>query len=334
MQLKSPLVVIGLLGILAIGGYLGLHSAYPSPPILEKRAEGPVSPADLSEITGLAGSRDGHMLVTVNGNKTVSLWDAASGANLRAFESSPTEWIYAPTFSPDGSLLATPSSTPYTTSSGHLLLWDTATGQRLASVDDLSWSVCCASFNPAGTLIAVAGLTTLYLVDPSTRQIIRQAEMQHVANGVIQAIAFNPNGDLLATGKRNGKVELWQVPDLTLVRTFSVGPSLKPTPVSPEDAPAQPEARSVTFAHNLPRLAANNSEGSAFVWDLRTGREIVRYARLFRHSRKWLRFRSAGKLTVLYFGRCLAVNHRSRDPGNPATGREAPEGNGQCAEHS
>src|SRR5262249_27505489 len=134
-----------------------------------------------------------------------------------------------------------PSSTPYTTSSGHLLLWDTATGQRLASVDDLSWPVCCASFNPAGTLIAVAGLTTLYLVDPSTRQIIRQAEMQHVANGVIQAIAFNPNGDLLATGKRNGKVELWQVPDLTLVRTFSVGPSLKPTPVSPEDAPAQPE---------------------------------------------------------------------------------------------
>lgn len=160
------------------------------------------------------------------------------------------------------------------------------TGQRLASVDDLSWSVCCASFNPAGTLIAVAGLTTLYLVDPSTRQIIRHSEMQHVANGVIQGIAFNPNGDLLATGKRNGKVELWQVPDLTLVRSFSVGPSLKPTPVSPEDAPAEPEARSVTFAHNLPRLAANNSEGSAFVWDLHTGKEIVRYAYDYSDTRR------------------------------------------------
>lgn len=136
IQLKSSLVVIGLLGILAIGGYLGLHSAHPSPPIVEKRAEGPAGPADLSEITGLAGSRDGHMLVTVNGNKTVSLWDAASGTNLRTFESSPTEWIYAPTFSPDGSLLATPSSTPYTTSSGHLLLWDTARGS-----DSPAWMI-------------------------------------------------------------------------------------------------------------------------------------------------------------------------------------------------
>jgi len=83
---------------------------------------------------------------------------------------------------------------------------------------------------------------------------------------------------LLATAKRNGKVELWQVPDLTLVRAFSVGPSQQPAPISPEDAPADPQAMSVTFAHNFPRLAANNSEGSVFVWDLNTGEEIVRYA--------------------------------------------------------
>jgi WD40 repeat protein len=72
-------------------------------------------------------------------------------------------------------------------------------------------------------------------------------------------------------------VELWQVPDLKLVRTFFVGPSLQPAPRSPDDAPAEPQAVSVTFAHNVPRLAANNSEGSIFVWDINTGKEIVRY---------------------------------------------------------
>jgi WD40 repeat protein len=276
MGVKS-LVAFGVAVILGVAGYLALHGAHSSPAVAEKQAEGPVGLPEITAISGLARSRDGHILATVDDNKTVALWDAASGTNLRALESSQTEWIYAPAFSPDGSLLATPSSTPYTSSGGHLLLWDPATGQRLTSVDDLSWPVCCASFNSEGTLIAVAGNTTLYLVDPSTKQIIRQAEMEHVVNGVIQAVEFNPKGDLLATAKRNGKVELWQVPDLKLIRAFSVGPSLRPAPVSPEDAPAAPQAVSVTFAHNFARLAANNSEGSVFVWDLNTGQEIVRY---------------------------------------------------------
>jgi WD40 repeat protein len=175
-------------------------------------------------------------------------------------------------------LLATVSNTPRNfQSSGHLLLWEPATGQRLASVDNLSWPICCASFNPAGTLIAVAGNTTLYLVDASTRQVTQQVEMERVVNGVIEAMAFNPSGDLLATAKRNGKVELWQVPDLHPVRSFSVGPSLRRTSASPDDAPANPQAVSVTFAHNLPLLAANNSEGSVFVWDTNAGKEMVRY---------------------------------------------------------
>src|SRR5207244_7717505 len=69
----------------------------------------------------------------------------------------------------------------------------------------------------------------------------------------IQAMEFHANGDLLATAKRNGKVEVWQVPHLNLVRTFSVGPSLQPRPASPDDAPPDPQGVSVTFAHNLPR---------------------------------------------------------------------------------
>ena len=141
-----------------------------------------------------------------------------------------------------------PSSTTFE-SSVHLSFWDPSTGQRQAIVDVPSWPVCCASFNPAGSLNAVAGYTTNYLVDPSTREIILKAEMEHVTNGTIQAMEFSSNGDLLATAKRNGKVEVWQVPDLKLVRTFSVGPSLRPAPASPDDAPPEPQGVSVTFAH-------------------------------------------------------------------------------------
>jgi WD40 repeat protein len=280
MQLKSIFLVVGLLGILGITGYFALRNAHASPVVVtEKRAVVTLeSPAE-GAFSGLARSRDGHLLAIVKDNKQIGTWDSrwGTGTNVRVLESSGKEWLYSPTFSPDGSLLATPSNTPNLQNSGHLLLWDPAAGQRLASVDNLSWPLCCAIFNPAGTFIAVAGNTTLYLVDPSTREITQQVEMERVVNGVIEAMAFNPKGDLLATAKRNGKVELWQVPNLNLVRTLSVGPSLRSSPASSYDTPAHPQAVSVTFAHNVPRLAANNSEGSVFVWDVNTGKEIVRY---------------------------------------------------------
>jgi len=266
---------------MAVLGIAGCH-ALPKV-ITEKQLEITLESTDeLSAggaFSGLARTPDGRVLAVNKDNKKTGLWHSGQETkDVRVLETGENEWVYSPTFSPDGSLLATVSNTPRDfQSSGHLLLWDPATGQRLASVDNLSWPICCASFNPAGTLIAVAGNTTLYLVDASTREIVKQVEMARVVNGVIQTIAFNPNGDLLATGKRNGKVELWQVPSLTLVRPFSVGPSLQVTSGYPDDAPAQPQAVSVTFAHNLPRLAANNSEGSAFVWDVNTGKEIVRY---------------------------------------------------------
>jgi WD40 repeat protein len=276
MQVKSIFLVVGLLGTLGFVGYFALRNASPVV-VTERQSEGTLESPASGTFSGLARSRDGHLLAIVKDNKKIGVLDPRQETSVHVFESSEKEWIYGPTFSPDGSLLATPSNTPNLQSAGHLLLWDPNTGQRLGSVDNLSWPICCASFNSAGTLIAVAGNMRLYLIDPSTREIIRQVEMEHVVNGVIEAMEFNPNGDLLATAKRNGKVELWQVPDLNLVRTFSVGPSLRSTSASPDDAPAYPQAVSVTFAHNVPRLAANNSEGSAFIWDVDSGKEIIRY---------------------------------------------------------
>src|SRR5690349_20121188 len=152
------------------------------------------------------------MLATANDNKTVAIWDAATGTNLRALESSRTEWIFAPAFSPDGSLLATASYSQGDNTRGNLLLWNPTTGERLGSVDNLSWPKC-VSFNPAGTLVAVGGAPALYLVDPWTREITHQVHSAH-ENGPIQAVEFSPSGDLLATAGRDGTVKLWRVPEL------------------------------------------------------------------------------------------------------------------------
>ncbi len=273
MLVKSRLLAVGLLGVLAVGGYFTLRAGHASPAIVEKRTQGPDGPPELTNIDGLALSRDGHILATVS-DYTVSLWDTTSGKNLLVLQNRDNESIFAPAFSPDGSLLATASTAQRYNVEGHLLLWNPTTGERLASVDNLSFPGR-VSFNPAGTLIAVGGLPTLYLVDPSSKQIVRQIDRPH-ENGAIQAVVFSPSGDLLATGGRDGTVKLWNLPDLGLVRTFSVS---DPRPyVSPsEGGPPRAIVSSLAFAHNVPRLAAATQGGSVFVWDLGRGKEIVHY---------------------------------------------------------
>jgi WD40 repeat protein len=271
MLVKSRLLAVGLVGVLALVGYFALHASHASPAVFEKQAEGPMGPPELTDIDGLARSHDGHILATVNDNKTIALWDVASGKNLLVLQNRNNEWIFAPAFSPDGSLLATASNTQ---GDGHLLLWNPATGERLASIDNLSFPGC-VSFNPAGTLIAVGG-NTLYLVDPSSKAIVRQIDRPH-QNGGAAPVVFSPNGDLLATGGRDGTVKLWKLPDLTLVRTFSVSdPGSSNVPPS-EGGPARPIVSSLAFAHEMPRLAAVTLGGSVFVWDFERGKEIVHY---------------------------------------------------------
>ena len=269
------ITIVCIVCVLGIAAYFALHVAHSSPAVVvTNQAEGPVGEPDLAVITALAWSHDGHTLATVNDNKTVALWDAVSGANLRALESGPNEWVFAPAFSPDDSLLVTAESSGGSDTHGSLLLWNPATGERLGSVENLPWPNS-VSFNPAGTLVAVGGTSTLYLVDPSNKQIIHQVDRAH-ENGAIQAVEFSPNGHLLATSGRDGMVKLWQVPELNPVRTLSVGPSVQRTHPS-EGPPARPIVGSVAFAHHRPRLAASTTEGTVIVWDLDNGHEIVRY---------------------------------------------------------
>jgi len=159
------LTIVCIVCVLGIAAYFAFHGAQLRPPAVAKQAEGPAGEPELTWITALAQSHDGHVLATVNDNKTVALWDAATGTNLHALESGPNEWVFAPAFSPDDSLLVTAESSGGSDTHGSLLLWNPSTGERLGSVENLPWPNS-VSFNPAGNLIAVGGTPTLYLVDP------------------------------------------------------------------------------------------------------------------------------------------------------------------------
>ena len=101
MLVKSGLLGVGLVCVLGVVGYFALRASHASPAIAAKQAEGPMGLPELTDIDGLARSRDGRIFATVS-QYTVSLWDATSGQNLLVLQNGDNESIFAPAFSRDG----------------------------------------------------------------------------------------------------------------------------------------------------------------------------------------------------------------------------------------
>ena len=82
-------------------------------------------------MNAVAFSPDGSLLALALSDKTVRLWDASTGREVRKLEGH-TSSVRAVAFSPDGSLLASASGDET------VRLWDASTGQELHKFEDIS----------------------------------------------------------------------------------------------------------------------------------------------------------------------------------------------------
>ncbi len=191
MSVRKSLVVAGAgLGLLAALVFSLLF--------LRPRAAAFRGHTDL--VTGVIASPDGKALASVSQDRTVKIWDVATGRERATLQERAADIA----FSPDSRLLASAGDMDRT-----VKLWDVHTGRKRAVFRGHQDEVLAVAFSPDGkTLVSGSGDKTVKLWDLTAGQ--ERATLRGHTSWVT-AIAFSPDGKTLASGSLDETVRLWDV---------------------------------------------------------------------------------------------------------------------------
>jgi WD40 repeat protein len=205
-------------------------------------------------IFGAAFLRGGRYLETVSKDKTMTLWDVATGQAVRVMPVRSTPYGIA--FSPDGATVAigyadgvvalsdtmtgTQRRTLYIdhgdavwslgfTADGRRLaagslhgavkVWDSASGALLRGFENKQGS-CYVALSPDGDTVASSddtGTVTLW----NLRRPGRRTLPAFNDDDQVTALAFSPNGSMLAVGGHDGAIGLWDTAKWTQIQILN-----------------------------------------------------------------------------------------------------------------
>jgi WD40 repeat protein len=144
-------------------------------------------------VDSVAFSPDGKLLASANGDRTVRLWQVATGKTIRDLPAGQTlaTGSQAVAFSRDGSTLATVGQ--------KVRLWKVATGEELAALRSAEEFYWCVAISPDGRLLAAGTYEVLHVWSMATRKEVRCVQEPAVS------VAFSPDGRWLAFGRGFGR---------------------------------------------------------------------------------------------------------------------------------
>lgn len=205
-------------------------------------------------LLAIASSGRAPVLAT-SGYGAIDLFDPATRNSYGAIEFPEGEPLVL-AFSRSGRLLLAAGGKPVR--NGTVVLFDVATGKRLASVGDEPDAIIAADISPDEKLVAI-GCTSRLVKLYSTEDGSLQATIDKHTDWVT-AVAFSPDGKYLATADRIGNIHLWDGTSGGVILPLSEH---------------KKSVRALSWRIDSGILASCSEDGSIVWWDVKDGWPVV-----------------------------------------------------------
>jgi WD40 repeat protein/serine/threonine protein kinase len=201
-------------------------------------------------VGAVAFSPDGLMLASGSKDKSIQIWDLATGKSIRTFDGdSSTIWSVG--FDSNGTQLVTG------TGFWRVMLWDLKTGQIIQNLDHEA-SVWSVAISPDGQRLASAsGDKTTKIWDAINGKLIYNLP-DHT--DFVYSVIFSPDGKTLVSASRDNTITIVDVETGNLLKTL--------------DGHTDP-VRSVAISPDGKTLVSGSYDETIKVWNLETG-ELIR----------------------------------------------------------
>jgi RNA polymerase sigma factor (sigma-70 family) len=220
-----------------------------------------------NEVRSVAFSPDGKTLASASADKTIRLWDAATGKEIRALQGHQ-EVVYSVAFSPDGKILASASADQM------IRLWEMTTGKEIRAIQGHQVWVSAVAFSPDGKTLASGGSgdnktpgsggsgdNTIRLWETATGKELRALKGH---GPPVSSVAFSPDGKILASASADQMIRLWEMTTGKEIRAIQ----------GYRNGVLSSDLVSVAFSSDGKTLASPSHDKTVRLWEAATGKEI------------------------------------------------------------
>ncbi len=218
-------------------------------------------------ITYLCWSRNGDMIITSGYDKTVRIWNAINGEQLKELKGHTTV-IRSLDISPDGKLIASGGE------DGVIKIWNVADGSCVFTIPAHKRIIWDIKFSEDGLSFASASFDYTIKIWNRADGTLKKTLTQHTQTVV--ALAYSHDGTMMASTSDDKTIKIWSTKDYSIIKEFhqpehpqaaSFSPDDKWLIVGGRDKPLLGE-----FLQNIFGDSHYNPGISMRLWNLQTGK--------------------------------------------------------------